>query len=65
MNSQSKTVISSATDTWVGEPQLRDYLQMSASTIRRLRKRGLPSVGRDRLRRYHLATVLIWLAEQA
>ena len=53
------------TDTWVGEPLLREYLKMSASTIRRLRKRGLPSVGSDRLRRFHLETVLRWLAQHA
>jgi len=53
------------TDVWVGGSQLREFLSMSSSTIRRLRKRGLPSVGRDRLRRYHLETVLRWLAENA
>jgi len=52
-------------NSWIGEPLLREYLNMSASTIRRLRKRGLPYVGRDRLRRYHLETVLRWLAENA
>jgi hypothetical protein len=65
MNNQSHTAISAATDTWVGEPLLREYLNMSSSTIRRLRSRGLPSLGRDRLRRYHLETVLQWLAENA
>lgn len=61
MNNPSNSVISVVTDTWVGEPQLRKYLHMSASTIRRLRNRGLPCIGRDRLRRYHLSTVLQWL----
>ena len=52
-----------STDVWIREPQLRAYLQVSASTIRRLRARGLPSLGSDRLRRYHLETVLQWLSE--
>jgi len=52
------------TDRYVSEPELRTYLGYSASTIRRLRKKGLPCVGTDRLRRYHLASVLQWLAEQ-
>ena len=65
MNNQNQMGRASVTDAWVREPQLRDYLQMSASTIRRLRARGLPSVGKDRLRRYHLDTVLRWLAEHA
>jgi len=52
-----------STDVWIREPQLRAYLQVCVSTIRRLRTRGLPSLGKDRLRRYHLETVLQWLAE--
>jgi phage terminase Nu1 subunit (DNA packaging protein) len=52
-------------DRWVSEPELRYCLDYSSSTIRRLRKRGLPCVGRDRLRRYHLGTVLQWLSEHA
>lgn len=51
------------TDRYLSEPELRTYLGYSPATIRRLRKRGLPSVGTDRLRRYHLGTVLQWLAE--
>ena len=51
------------TDVWIRELQLRAYLQVSASTIRRLRARGLPSLGSDRLRRYHLETVLQWLSK--
>jgi len=62
---QRNTMIPTATDAWVSEPRLREFLQMSSSTIRRLRKRGLPCVGSDRLRRYHLETVLRWLAENA
>ena len=50
-------------DIWLSEPQLRQRLQYSRSTITRLRNRGLPHVGRDRLRRYHLPSVLQWLAE--
>jgi hypothetical protein len=52
-------------DMWLSEPELRCCLNYSSSTIRRLRKRGLPCVGSDRLRRYHLGTVLQWLAEHA
>ena len=51
------------TDVWITEPQLRAYLQVSGSTIRRLRARGLPSLGSDRLRRYHLEMVLQWLSK--
>jgi phage terminase Nu1 subunit (DNA packaging protein) len=50
-------------DIWLSQPELRGYLGYSTSTMQRLRKRGLPCVGSDRLRRYHLATVLKWLAE--
>jgi phage terminase Nu1 subunit (DNA packaging protein) len=63
MTNQRQTMGAPVTETWIREPQLREYLQVSASTIRRLRTRGLPSMGRDRLRRYHLETVLRWLAE--
>jgi predicted DNA-binding transcriptional regulator AlpA len=52
-------------DIWLSEPELRQRLQYSRSTITRLRKRGMPCVGRDRLRRYHLPTVLQWLSEHA
>jgi hypothetical protein len=62
---QRNTMISTVTDTWVGEPRLREFLSMSSSTIRRLRKRGLPSVGSDRLRRYNVGIVLQWLSEHA
>jgi phage terminase Nu1 subunit (DNA packaging protein) len=64
MNNQSHTAIAGA-DTWVAEPKLRAFLGMSSSTIKRLRRRGLPSVGTDRLRRFHIAEVLRWLAEHA
>ena len=64
---QRNSMISTVTDSdrWVSEPLLREVLSMSSSTIRRLRKRGLPSVGSDRLRRFHLETVLRWIAENA
>ena len=52
-------------DIWLSEPELRQHLKYSRSTIARLRKRGLPCIGSDRLRRYHLPTVLQWLAEYA
>jgi hypothetical protein len=48
-------------DRWMSEPELRQYLSYSPRTMRRLRKRGLPHIGRDRLRRYHLPAVLQWL----
>jgi predicted DNA-binding transcriptional regulator AlpA len=51
------------TDRYLSEPILRTYLGYSPSTIRRLRRKGLPSVGTDRLRRYHLGAVLQWLEE--
>jgi len=50
---------------WITEPELRQRLRYSASTIRRLRKDGLPYVGSDRLRRYHWPTVLQWLSNHA
>jgi len=50
------------TDRYLSEPELRSYLGYSPSTIRRLRKKGLPCVGTARLRRYHLGTVLQWLS---
>jgi hypothetical protein len=52
-------------DIWLSEPELRQRLRYSRSTITRLRKRGLPCVGHDRLRRYHLPTVLQWLSGHA
>ena len=52
-------------DRFVSEPELRTYLGYSPSTIRRLRKKGLPCVGRDRLRRYHLGKVIQWLSVHA
>lgn len=54
-----------ALDRWLSEPQLMDYLGYSKSTIRRFRQGGLPHVGTNRLRRYHLATVLQYLSEHA
>ena len=50
------------TDRYLSEPELRTYLGYSPSTIRRLRRKGLPCLGKDRLRRYHIASVLQWLA---
>lgn len=52
-----------STDRYLSEPELRTYLDYSASTIRRLRTKGLPCFGQDRLRRYHLGAVLQWLTE--
>ena len=52
-------------DEWLSEPELRKRLHYSKSTIARFRKRGMPCVGTDRLRRYHLPSVLKWLAEHA
>jgi hypothetical protein len=50
---------------WLSEPELRERLAYSRSTIARLRQRGLPCIGDDRLRRYHLPTVLQWLSGSA
>ena len=54
-----------AEETWLTEPELRRRLSFSRSTIRRLRAKGLPHIGRDRLRRYRLSDVLKWLSEHA
>ena len=54
-----------AKDTWIRRPELCQYLQFSPITLRRLRKRGLPSIGSDRLRRYHLPSVIQWLADRS
>ena len=51
-------------DEWLTEPELRQRLHYSKSTIVRLRKRGLPCIGSERLRRYHWPTVLKWLSER-
>ena len=50
---------------WISGPELCRRLGISRSTVTRMRQRGLPHVGHDRLRRYHLPTVLRWVAEQA
>jgi biotin operon repressor len=52
-------------DIWVSGPELCRRLGVSRSTVKRMRQRGLPHVGHDRLRRYHLPTVLQWLSEHA
>jgi hypothetical protein len=52
-------------DEWLGEPTLRRRLRFSRSTIRRLRARGLPSIGSGRLRRYRWASVVDWLVKNA
>jgi biotin operon repressor len=61
----TNTITILAEDTWLSEPDLRARLGFSRSTIRRLRERGLPHIGRGQLRRYHLPTVLQWLSEYA
>lgn len=53
------------TDRYMSEPELRTYLGYSASTIRRFREKGMPCIGKDRLRRYHIGSVLQWLSEKA
>jgi predicted site-specific integrase-resolvase len=50
---------------WVSGPELCRRLGVSRSTVARWRHRGLPHVGHDRLRRYHLSTVLKWISENA
>jgi len=49
-------------DVWMTAPDLRDYLDLSPSTLRRLVARGLPCVGTGRLRRFHVPTVVKWLS---
>jgi hypothetical protein len=46
---------------WLTEGELRAHLGYSRATLARFRARGLPHVGRARLRRYSLAEVLDWL----
>ena len=53
-----------STDRYMSEPELRAYLDYSASSIRRFRKKGLPCMGTGRLRRYHLGNVLQWLSSE-
>ena len=50
-----------ADDDWFKEPELRIYLMISRDTFRRWRKKGLPHIGKGRLRRYHWPTLLEWL----
>jgi hypothetical protein len=52
-------------DAWIAESELRRRLAYSRSTVTRLRKQGLPHVGRDRLRRYEWQAVLEWLSRRA
>lgn len=56
-------VASGAADVFITETELRRRLGYSRSTVARLRARGLPHVGRDRLRRYEWAGVLEWLSQ--
>lgn len=53
------------TDRFVSGPDLAKYLGYSESTIRRYRQQGLPCVGKGRLRRYHIASVIQWISEKA
>jgi hypothetical protein len=53
----------SAREEWITDSELRHRLRYSKSTIQRLRARGLPCLGRGRLRRFHWPTVCDWLAE--
>lgn len=64
MASSATPFESNTTDRYLSEPDLARHLGYSPSTVRRLRKKGLPCVGKDRLRRYHLGTVLKWLSER-
>ena len=59
------TVCQFPEDIWLSGVELCHYLQFSPITLRRLRKRGLPSIGSDRLRRYHLPSVIQWLADRS
>jgi len=63
MSEASMTPENETTDSYMSKPELRTYLGYSASTIRRLRDKGMPSVGTGRLRRYHVGSVVLWLSE--
>jgi hypothetical protein len=52
-------------DEWISDTEVRRRLTYSRTTLARLRKRGLPYIGRDRLRRYHWPTLLTWLSQRA
>lgn len=64
MKQPTGTTTTASEGDWISEPELRARLGYSRSTVARLRARGLPYVGRDRLRRYEWAVVLRWLSEQ-
>jgi hypothetical protein len=48
----------------VNDTELRRRLGYSSTTIRRLRAKGLPSIGQDRLRRYDWSAVVLWLSQR-
>ena len=48
-------------DVWFKEPELRICLMISRDTFRRWRAKGLPHIGKGRLRRYHWPTLLEWM----
>jgi hypothetical protein len=60
----TEVIVTDPPDEWLSEPELRERLHYSKSTVTRLRKRGLPSIGTDRLRRYHWPSVIEWLSER-
>jgi excisionase family DNA binding protein len=54
------TGLSVSDSVYLTEPELRERLRISKSTVARLRAKGMPHVGTGRLRRYPLASVLRW-----
>lgn len=46
---------------WFNERTVCEWLSVSRHTMYRWRKRGLPFIGRGRLRRYNLVEVLGWV----
>jgi len=44
-------------------PEVRGYLKISPSTLRRLLERGMPYFGEGRLRRFERDSVLRWYSE--
>jgi len=44
-------------------PEVRGYLKISPSTLRRLVEKGLPYFGKGRLRRFERDSVLRWYSQ--
>lgn len=53
------------TDRYVTIPDLMAYLNVSRSTIRRLRAAGMPEITVGASPRFHLASVIAWLEQRS